>query len=84
MDAAFIQARIDATKAQIIATEDAVLALTTGGVASYTLDTSQSNQVVTKLNLKSLQSTIDALYNRCATLEARLNGSGTLTVRPSW
>ena len=84
MDPTFLQARIDATKADIVATEDAVFALTTGGVASYTLDTSQSNQAVTKLNLTGLQNAIGSLYNRLATLEARRNGTGVLTVRPAW
>lgn len=84
MDRAFIQARIDATKAEIIAYEDAALALATGGVQSYTLDTGQTRQTVTRLDLSSIQRTIDSLYNRCATLEARLNGSGTVTARPAW
>lgn len=83
MDRDFIQARIDATKAQIIAYEDAATALASG-VQSYTLDTGQSRQTVTKLDLAALQRTIDSLYNRCATLEARLNGSGTVTTRPAW
>lgn len=83
MDRAFIQARIDATKLQIVAYEDAALALASG-VQSYTLDTGQSRQEVTKLNLRSINDTINSLYNRCATLEARLNGSGTLTERPAW
>lgn len=84
MDSAFIQARITATKAQIVAYETAAEALATGGVQSYTLDTGQSRQTVTRLDLDALQKTIDSLYNRCATLEARLNGSGTVTTRPVW
>lgn len=84
MDREFIQARIDATKAQIIAYEDAALALANGGVQSYVLDTGQSRQSVTRLDLEWIQKTIDGLYNRCATLEARLNGSGTVNVRPVW
>lgn len=84
MDAAFIQARIDATKLQIVAFEDAVLALSTGGVQEYLIDTGQTRQRVTKLDLAQMQRTIDGLYNRCATLEARLNGSGTLIGKPSW
>ena len=83
MDAAFIQARIDATKTQIVAYEDAATALA-AGVQSYTLDTGQTRQTVTKLDMRGLQLAIDQLYNRCATLEARLNGSGTVTVRPAW
>lgn len=83
MDRDFIQSRIDATKAQIIAYETAIEALATGGVQSYTLDTGQSRQTVTRLDLKDLNSTMDSLYNRCATLESRLNGS-TITGRPYW
>lgn len=83
MDASFIQDRITATKSQIVAYETAVEALVSGAVQSYTLDTGQSRQTVTKLNLTELQKTIDMLYNRCATLEARLNGSGVI-MRPGW
>jgi len=84
MDSDFIQDRITATKSQIVAYEDAALALGTAGVQSYTLDTGQSRQTVTRLDLEWIQKSIDALYNRCATLEARLNGSGTVTARPVW
>lgn len=84
MDAAFIQSRITATKAQIVAHEDAATALATGGIQSYTLDTGQTRQTVTRMDLSSIQKTIDSLYNRCATLEARLNGSGVITARPAW
>ena len=83
MDAAFIRERITATKAQIVAYEDAALALGTGGVQSYMLDTGQSEQRVTKVDLGAIQRSIDSLYNRCATLEARLNGSGSFTARPA-
>lgn len=67
----------------IVAYEDAATALASG-VQSYTLDTGQSRQTVTKLDLVALQRTINSLYNRCVTLEARLNGSGTVTVGPAW
>lgn len=80
----FLQERIAATQTQIIAYETAVDTLVSGGVQSYVLDTGQSRQSVTKLDLKTLQDKIDPLYNRLATLEARLNGSGTVTARPAW
>ena len=83
MDRAFIQDRITATKAQIVAYEAAILALGTNGVQSYKLDTGQTIQTVTKLDLDDLNSVLDGRYNRCATLEARLNGR-TLSVRPGW
>ena len=84
MDNAFLIARIAATKAQIVAYEDAALALAEGRVQYYLLDTGQTRGTVTKFDLKNLEATIASLYNRCATLEARLNGGGVLTVRPSW
>jgi hypothetical protein len=83
MERSFIQGRIDATKLQIVAYEDAVLALADGGIESYTLDTGQSRQMVTKLNLKVLTTAIDSLYNRLATLTARLSGGATIGV-PGW
>lgn len=83
MDSEFLQQRIDATKAQIIAYEDAVTALSLGGVQVYSLDTGQSKQTVTRLNLGTLTQTLDSLYNRLATLQARLNG-GSVLVRPAW
>jgi len=84
MDRAFIQDRINATKAEIIAYEDASLALATGNIQSYTIDTGQNRQTVTKLDLYQINKTIDSLYNRCATLEQRLNGSYTTTMVPGF
>lgn len=84
MDANFLQERIEATKALIIAYEDAILNLTTNGVQSYTLDTGQSRQTVTKNDVNSLNSALNGLYNRLATMETRLNGSGNVIGRPSW
>lgn len=83
MNQEFLQARIIATQAMIVAYEDAAAALASG-VQSYTLDTGQTRQTVTKLDARGLQATIDQLYNRCATLEARLNGSGVINARPAW
>ncbi len=83
MDPAFLKDRIAVTKTLIIAYEAAALALG-NGVQSYTLDTGQSRQTVTKLDLGMLNKTIESLYNRCATMEARLTGSGSVTVRPAW
>lgn len=83
MNNAFIQDRITATKLQIVAYENATLALAGAGVQSYKLDTGQTVQTVTKLDLTALNKTLDSLYNRCATLEARLNG-GTVIGIPAW
>lgn len=83
MDSEFLQQRIEATKLAIVAYETAVLELTTGGVQSYTLDTGQSRQMVTRVDLAALHKSIDSLYNRLATLQARLNG-GSILSRPAW
>lgn len=83
MDSTFIQARIDATKLAIVAYEDALIALGTSNIQSYELDTGQDRQRVTRADIKDLNATVDSLYNRCATLEARLNG-GTVSVSPGW
>lgn len=84
MDSDFLQARIDAAKLLIVAYEDAALAIGAGGAQSYTLDTGQSRQTVTKLDLSMLNNMIGSLYNRCAMLEARLNGGNTHMARPAW
>ena len=84
MDNTFIQARIDATKLQIVAYEDAALAIGTGAIESYILDTGQSRQNVTKLNIHLLHQAIESLYNRCTMLEIRLNGGGTIIGKPGW
>lgn len=78
MDNTFLQSRITATQAQIVVYEDAVTALGSGNIQTYTLDTGQSRTTVTKLELNGLQKTLDGLYNRLAVLEARLTGNGTL------
>lgn len=83
MDSTFIQGRIDATKLQIVAMEDALLALADGTILSYTLDTGQTRQTVTKNDVSSVNRVLNSLYNRCATLEARLNGAGGIG-RPCW
>lgn len=80
----FMQERITATKASIVAHEDALTALGTGGVQSYKLDTGQTITNVTKMDVADLQSAVDSLYNTLATLEARCNGTGTIIGRPAF
>lgn len=79
----FWQDRIEATKLQIAAYEDAVLALASTDVQSYSLDTGQTNQTVTKKDVTKLNNVINSLYNKLTTLEARVYG-GQVTVRPCW
>ena len=84
MDNAFLQARIDAVKLRIVVYEDAITALVTGGVQQYTLDTGQTRQTVTKLDIDNLQKALDSMMNQLATWQARLNGSGVIHVRPGY
>ena len=80
----FLQERIAATKALIVVYEGALTAIVTNGVQRYTLDTGQSRQDVTKIDVPKLNAQLDGLYNRLATQQARLNGSGVTIVRPAF
>lgn len=72
----WLEARVAATKAQIESIEDAILQLSTGAVQSYALDSGQTRQSVTKLDLGSLRLQQDQLYTRLEWLKARLCGVG--------
>lgn len=80
----FLQERIAVTKALIVVYEDALTALVTNGVQRYELDTGQSVTRVTKIDVPKLNEQLDRLYNRLATQEARLDGSGVTILRPAW
>lgn len=84
MNSTQLQARIDATIAQIDALEDAMLAIASGAMQSYTSDNGQTRIVVTKFNLTEGRKALDSLYNRCTMLEVRLNGGGSFNVRPGF
>ena len=81
-DTAFWQARIDKAKATIVLYEDALDALLVQGVLSYSLDTGQSKQTVTKQDIKKLEEAVDSLMNRIATLQARVSGCGNTIAVP--
>lgn len=82
-DATWIAERIAKTEALIVAYEDAITTLGTGGVQSYTLDTGQTRQTVTRANLAELKLMLESLENRRATLKARLEGACTRVI-PGW
>lgn len=83
MDNAFLDARIVATQAIIVAYEEAITAVSGGKVTSYTLDTGQSRQVVTKLDINGMRIALNSAYNLLETLNARRHGSGGIGV-PGW
>lgn len=78
------QRQITKTEVLIDAYSTAIEAIVGGGSQSYTLDTGQSRQTVTKLDLDKLDSALDALYNRLATLEARVHGCGVMVAGPRY
>lgn len=84
MDSTYLTERIEKTKLQIEALEDAVIAVSTDAIESYTLDTGQSRQTVTKSNIKILNDVLESLYNRLTMLQNRLNGTGTVIGVPRW
>lgn len=83
-DTAFLQQRLAACEAAIVAYEGALNAFATGGVQSYTLDTGQTRQTVTKANLSEMGRQLDSLLNRRAILRAQLGLGGHTHVVPGF
>ena len=83
-DQNFLMSRLTKTRALIVAYEDAVAALVSNRVQSYTLNTGQSTQTVTRYDINTLNESIDRLYNRCSTIEARLGMGNTVLGLPDW
>lgn len=83
-DSEYYQARYDATKLMIIAYETAIIALSTGGVQSYSLNTGQTQQTVTKTSLTSLKSTLSELESRLEYYRMKLCGGSGRYIRPGW
>ena len=77
-----VAAKITRMKATIVLYEDAIDALA-GGAQMYSLDTGQTRQTVTRLNLSSLRDTLSALENSLATFVAR-HYSGSVYARPAF
>jgi len=82
-DRAWLEERIASKKAAILKFEAALTTLA-GGAQSYSLDTGQTRQTVTRANLTEIRNMIAQLESDIATLQMRLNGSGRFYVRPGW
>ena len=80
----FLEDRITVTYNLILNYEAAIDALLINGVQSYSLNTGQTQQNVTKFDLARLQEALDMLYNRYNILTARLNGGGSINVGGAW
>lgn len=82
MSIAYWTAKIQVTKDLIEAWEAAALAFAdNGALQSYTLDTAQTRQTVTRGF--NIEGTLDKLYNRLAMLEKRVGGV-PLIGSPAW
>lgn len=82
IDNEWMDARIARTKASIVIYEDAIDALTTTH-QTYTIQTAQTQETVTRTSLGQLRATLSSLENRLATLNARRYGSSR-TARPGF
>lgn len=67
--------RLAKLRTMVDAIDDALLALSTDGVQSYTLDTGQTRVTKTKFDIASLKNTRLSLLNEIATLEVRVGCS---------
>jgi len=83
-DSAWLRQRLAKTEALIEQVEDAILQLSTGAVLSYSLDTGQSRQSVTRQSLGQLKNLLSNLENRRAALRSRLGCGGSKQMAPGW
>lgn len=81
-DRQWILDRINATRGLIVKYEEAIDAFALGA-QTYSLDTGQSRQTVTRSQLGSVQLTLSRLESRLSTYEMRL-GCARLYARPAW
>lgn len=82
IDSEWLDARITRTKELILDAENGIAALSTGA-QMYSLDTGQTRQMVSKAQLGQLQTWLESLENRLATLEARKCGA-SVYARPGF
>ncbi len=80
----WIEQRIEQARRMIEVYEEAIIKVGTDGVMSYTLDTGQTRQVVTKQNLTELRNALSSWENRLQMLENKLNGGGSFVMKPAW
>lgn len=80
---AFLEAQLVLVEAAITATWAAITAVSTGAVQSYSLDTGQTRQTVTKANIGSIRLQLKELYTLRDMLRTRLCG-GSYYVRPGF
>ena len=80
----FLCNQIPILEAQITEYQNAAAALATNQIQSFSFDTGQTKETVTKLDVKALHEVIDVLYNRYVTLCGRCNGRNVIIAQPAW
>lgn len=80
---AWLQTRLDAKKAEVVALDAAITALQSGS-QSYTFNSGQTQQSVTRANLATLIASRAQLENDIVNLSNRLCGGATLIARPGF
>lgn len=84
MDNTFLLERTAKLKELIIATEDAILALTTGNHESYELMTGQGRQRVTRLDIEKLKKNYHDYMDMLSELEATTVQNSTVQATMRW
>ena len=77
----FIQARITAITAIITSYETAITSLSSGTLKSYTINTGQTTESVTKRDLTRISTELDSWVRRLEYWDTMLNGGGTILAR---
>ncbi|MBE9491112.1 MAG: hypothetical protein IMY67_12510 [Bacteroidetes bacterium] len=77
-----LQTLITANEAQILAINNALIALSSG-IQTYRLDTGQNITNVTRFDINDLNNTLQSLINQNSIYCNRLNGRGTIIGRPA-
>lgn len=83
-DVAWIQARIDKTKALIERYEDAIDQLSTDATQTYSLDTGQTRISCTKASIGQLKDAVKTFEARLERYQNQLCGGATVVVRPGF
>lgn len=78
----YLEAQLALCEEAIAATWAAITAVSTGAVQSYSLDTGQSRQTVTKANLGSIRLQLNDLFSMRDMLNARICRRGSYYIRP--
>jgi hypothetical protein len=82
-ESAWLEERIAAKKAAILAYEAALTSLASGA-QTYSIDTGQTRQTVSKANLTEIRNVIAQLESELSSLQMRLYGCGRFQARPGW